>query len=167
MAEAAPDPAMVRDAMRLMASGVTVITTAGVAGRAGLTVSSFSSLSLDPPSVVFCVHEGSRSLTAILANGVFGASVLAQGQHQVAEAFAGSLPAFKEDRFAAGAWFQLASDVPLLTDALCGFDCAVAASYAFGTHRIVAGRIVAVTTRTSASPLLYRDRAYHRLQHAA
>ncbi|SNB72501.1 flavin reductase/cob(II)yrinic acid a,c-diamide reductase [Arboricoccus pini] len=167
MAEAALDPAVVKNAMRLMASGVTVITTEGAAGRAGLTVSSFSSLSLEPPSVLFCVHEASSTLPSILANGVFGASVLAHGQHQVAEAFAGFLPAFKEDRFGAGSWYSLASSVPLLEGALCGFDCALVESYAFGTHRIVAGRIIAVATQTSASPLLYSDRAYHRLQRAA
>ena len=65
-----------REAMRRMASGVSVITTDGPAGRFGVTVSSLCSLSLEPPSVLACVHHLSPALRAVIENGVFCANVL-------------------------------------------------------------------------------------------
>ena len=61
------DPAQFREAMGRTASGVTVVTSDGAAGRVGVTVSSLCSLSMDPPSVLFCIHRDSRTLPAILA----------------------------------------------------------------------------------------------------
>lgn len=66
-----------REAMRLTASGVAVITTHGEAGMAGVTVSTFQSFSIDPPSVLACIHCESRNLQTILKNGNFAANVLA------------------------------------------------------------------------------------------
>ena len=66
-----------RESMRRTASGVAILTTDGSAGRAGLTVSTFCSLSMEPPSVIACVHQDNRALQILLANGVFAASVLA------------------------------------------------------------------------------------------
>lgn len=66
-----------REAMRLTALGVAVLTTDGEAGRAGVTVSTFQSFSMEPPSVLACIHCESRNLEAILKNGIFAANVLA------------------------------------------------------------------------------------------
>ncbi len=160
------DPALFKEAMRLTASGVAVVTTEGRAGRAGLTVSSLCSLSMEPPSVVFCVHRDSRSLGALLENAVFVANVLADGQSRVADGFAGLIPELRDDRFAAGAWTAMPSGVPALDGALCNFDCRVASVFDFGTHRIIAGEVLAVRTARSAAPLVFSDRAYRRI-HAA
>ncbi|MBS7538926.1 flavin reductase family protein [Ancylobacter lacus] len=159
------DPALFRDAMGRTASGVTVVTTAGEAGRAGLTVSSLCSLSMEPPSVLFCVHRDSRSLPAILANGVFAANILGHDQHRVADSFAGLIPEWRDDRFAAGTWDTRVTGAPLLHGALCRFDCRVAGVFAFGTHHIVAGEVVAVETHAE-EPLVYTRRGYRRLASA-
>lgn len=159
------DPNEFREAMRLTASGVTVVTTDGPEGRAGLTVSSLCSLSMEPPSVLICVHRESRALTTLLENGQFVANVLAAGQSRVSDSFAGVVPELREDRFAAGAWSTVKSEVPALDGALCNFDCRVAQVFDFGSHRIVAGEVIGVRVGAS-DPLVYSDRAYRSL-HAA
>jgi len=151
-----------RDAMGRTAAGVTVVTTDGPAGRAGLTVSSLCSLSLEPASILFCVHVGSRSLTALSGNGVFAANILAHSQQEVADSFAGLIPEWRDDRFRAGHWDVLETGAPLLRDALCRFDCRIAGSHDFGTHRIIVGEVVALDT-TAGEPLVYAHRAYCRL----
>jgi flavin reductase (DIM6/NTAB) family NADH-FMN oxidoreductase RutF len=156
------EAAQFRDAMGRTAAGVTVVTTDGAAGRAGLTVSSLCSLSLEPASILFCVHAGSRSLPAFIDNGVFAASILAHDQQQVADSFAGLIPEWRDDRFRAGQWDVLDTGAPLLRGALCRFDCRIAGSHAFGTHRIILGEVLALDA-TAGEPLVYAHRGYRRL----
>lgn len=159
------DPALFKEAMRNMASSVAVIATDGPAGRAGLTVSSLSSLSMEPPSVVFCVHGASTALPALLENRVFTANVLAHGQHGVSDAFAGQVPAFRANKFASAEWDVLLTGAPALRGALMTFDCRLAATFDFGTHRIIAGEVVGIASAAgiAAEPLIYANRAYRRL----
>lgn len=159
------DPTEFREAMRLTASGVTVVTTDGEQGRAGLTVSSLCSLSMEPPSVLICVHRENRALTTLIENGQFVANVLATGQSRVSDSFAGVIPELREDRFSAGEWSPIVSGVPALDGALCNFDCRVAQVFDFGSHRIIAGEVIGVRTG-SHDPLIYSDRAYRSLNAA-
>ncbi|MGJ7573102.1 flavin reductase family protein [Variovorax sp. RB2P76] len=154
-----------REAMRGTVSGVTVLTTDGVRGRAGITVSSMSSLSMEPPSVIACVHRDNRALPCLLDNGVFVANVLAEPQHRVADSFAGLIPALREDRFAAASWSAMATGAPALEDALCNFDCELAQVFDFGTHRILIGRVVDVRT-SPTPPLAFSQQRYQRIAHA-
>jgi len=156
------DPDLFRSAMRRIASGVTVVTSDGDHGRVGVTVSSLCSLSLEPPSVLFCLHRENRSLPVLTANGTFAANILSQGQQRVASSFAGLIPELREDRFAAGEWDALVTGSPSLADALCCFDCRVADVFDFGSHRIIAGEVVAVETK-GEDPLVYSDGDYRRL----
>lgn len=151
-----------RDAMRLTASGVAVVTSDGEAGRAGVTVSSLCSLSMEPPSVVFCVHRDNKGLAQILANGVFVANVLCDAQERVANSFAGLIPELRDNRFLAGEWSKLRTGAPVLDGALCNFDCRVATVFDFGSHRIVTGEVLDVRTQ-AALPLVFSDRAFRRL----
>jgi flavin reductase (DIM6/NTAB) family NADH-FMN oxidoreductase RutF len=148
--------------MRRTASGVAVVTTDGPHGRAGVTVSTFCSLSMEPPSVIAAVHRDSRALPTLLANGVFTANALAQDQRRVAESFAGQIPELRDDRFGAGRWFAMTTGAPALHDALANFDCRVAQTFDFGSHRILVGEVVDVAARTSM-PLVYADRSFCRV----
>jgi flavin reductase/cob(II)yrinic acid a,c-diamide reductase len=151
-----------RDAMRTTASGVAVVTTDGEAGRAGVTVSSLCSLSMEPPSVVFSVHRDNRGLALLLANGVFVANVLSDAQERVANSFAGLIPELRDNRFLAGEWSELLTGAPALDGALCNFDCRVASLFDFGSHRIVTGEVLSVR-KQAARPLLFCDRTFRRL----
>ena len=158
-------PELFREAMQRTASGVTVVTTDGIAGRAGMTVSTLCSLSLAPPSVLICVHRDSPALNVLAGNGVFAANVLTAGQSRVADVFAGLVAEMREDRFAAGTWRRLETGAPALEGALCSLDCQVATIFDFGSHRIVAGQVVAVATEVG-EPLVYSGRAYRSLKAA-
>ncbi len=151
-----------RDAMRMTASGVAVVTTDGEAGRAGVTVSSLCSLSMAPPSVAFSVHRDNRGLEKLLANGVFVANVLSEAQERIANSFAGLIPELRDNRFLAGDWSELLTGAPALDGALCNFDCRVASVFDFGSHRIVAGEVLKVRNR-AALPLIFSDRTFRRL----
>lgn len=154
----------VRAAMRRTASGVAVLATGGVEGRAGITVSTLCSLSLEPPSVIACVHRDSRALGPIFANGRFSANILAEGQEHIAEAFAGFVPELRRNPFAAGRWRDH-DGVPRLNETVAFFSCRLADDHAFGTHRIVIGEILDVEA-TDKPPLLYADRRFHNLSAA-
>jgi flavin reductase (DIM6/NTAB) family NADH-FMN oxidoreductase RutF len=148
-----------REAMRRMASGVSVITTDGAAGRSGVTVSSMCSLSLEPPSVLACVHHLSPALRAIVDNGVFCANVLCVEQARVSDSFAGRLLELKDDKFACAEWNALATGSPVLRDALIAFDCRLSSVAEFGSHRVLMGTVVDLVAR-DGNPLIYADRGY-------
>lgn len=149
-----------REAMRHTLSGVAVLTTDGAAGRGGVTVSSLSSLSLEPPSVIACVHQDNRTLAQILGNGVFAANVLGAGQERVANCFAGLIAELREDRFAVARWQVLETGAPVLEGALSSFDCELAQVHAFGTHRILIGRVLALSAQ-AMPPLGFSNRCFH------
>lgn len=151
-----------RDTMRRTASGVAILTTDGAAGRAGVTVSTFCSLSMEPPSVIACVHRDNRALEILLSNGTFVANVLAHDQEIVAKAFAGMIPEMRDDRFASGTWQSLTTGAPALQGALASFDCRVASTVDFGTHRILVGEVAEVVGG-AGDPLLFVDRNFRRL----
>jgi flavin reductase (DIM6/NTAB) family NADH-FMN oxidoreductase RutF len=151
-----------RDSMRRTASGVAILTTDGAQGRAGVTVSTLCSLSMEPPSVIACVHRDNRALDTILGNGIFVANVLAEDQEHVAKAFAGLIPELRENRFGNAKWKRIVSNAPALQGALANFDCKVASTFDFGTHRIVVGEVIDVVSQES-DPLLFIDRNFRRL----
>ena len=83
------DPQLLRMTLRLWGSGVTVVTAVHEGQRMGVTVSSFTSVSLTPPLILVCLYKNSDSTKILLDAGHFAVSVLADGQGQVAEQFAG------------------------------------------------------------------------------
>jgi cob(II)yrinic acid a,c-diamide reductase len=154
-----------RDAMRRTASGVAILTTDGPAGRAGVTISTLCSLSMEPLSVIACVHQDASALETVLANGVFAANALTGDQSRVARAFAGQIPELRENRFGAGTWRTLATGAPVLDGALASFDCRIAEAFTFGTHRILVGEVVEVVDR-AGGPLVFSDRSFRQLADA-
>jgi len=155
------DVAEFRRAMRLTASGVAVITTDGPAGLKGLTVSSLCSLSMEPPSVLACVNRGNSAFAALIENGRFTANILSADQAHVADAFAGLIPEFRENRFASAEWLPVSGGSPALIGALCSFDCRVGAVFSFGSHDIIAGEVIGLMSQ-EATPLLYANGSYQR-----
>src|SRR5262245_36115085 len=151
-----------RAAMRGTASGVAVLATDGSAGRAGVTVSTLCSLSLEPPSVIACVHRDSRALGRIMSNKLFAANVLAEDQREIAEIFAEPNLGF-EIRFALGAWQTLSTGAPVLEGAIASFDCRLASTFDFGSHRILIGEVVELAARQT-TPLVYSGRMFQRIR---
>jgi len=156
------DPSDFRRALAQFASGVTAVTTRDGSGRPlGLTVTAFSSVSLDPPLVLVCVDERSETHAGFRDSGTFGVSVLAEDQEEVSRRFAWSGPAkFEKTGLVAGS-----TGVPLVAGALAHLECRVVAAHAAGDHTIYVGEIVALSTR-AGRPLVYNQGGYRRLRPA-
>ena len=136
------DPATFRSVLAQWPSGVTVVTTLVDGVRHGMTASSFSSVSLDPPLVSVCLDRALYSHELIAASGVFGVNVLAKDQAEVARRFAGMVPDLP-DRFAGESWTTAHTGVPLLDSALGWLDCRVVHEYPGGDHTIFVGEVLA------------------------
>ena len=147
------------DAMRHAATGVTLVTTDGAAGRFGLTVSAMASVSADPPMVLVCVNNTSPAAAAIRENRAFCVSVLGAHQTPVSDVFAGRDK--RADRFAGFEWSALETGAPALDGAPAIFDCRLVEHSQFGSHTVFVGLVVAVGGE-GGTPLVYQDRAYCR-----
>jgi len=130
-----------RLAMRNLAGGVAIVATGAGTARRGLTVSSVTSLCMDPPCLLVGVNSSSETHAAILASGRFGVSLLSRGQEDLALRFAGGAKGV--DRFATAPWQQGVLDVPLLEPALGVLECVLHHHQLVGTHGLFIGRIVA------------------------
>ncbi|SLN16313.1 FMN reductase (NADH) RutF [Roseovarius albus] len=146
-------------AMRGVASSVTVVATDGPAGKLGATVSAFSSVSADPPTVLVCLFAESRIAKAVTENGEFTVNVLAEGASHVADRFAGRHDRDVSDRFEGIAHGDTTHGMPGLSDATV-FCCDLDQAVRSGSHLIVLGHVRSVSDGQSR-PLTYRDGCYH------
>ncbi|MEU6014942.1 flavin reductase family protein [Streptomyces sp. NPDC047515] len=150
-------------AMGNAATGVTVVTTEGPAGRFAQTVSAMCSVTADPPSLLVCVNERSPLAAAAVRNGHFGVSILSLGQAHVSDVFAGR-PAPGTGHapydFDCADWQTLDTGSPLLRDAAAVFDCHLTDAVVSGTHRVLFGAVTASTVSTSDRPLVHHARTY-------
>ena len=141
-----------RNAMRRLTGGVSVITAGIGWDISGMTVTSVSSLSVDPPALIASINREASSWPLVRRYGFFGVSILTSDQIDIAERFTGKDGLKGAERFAGAHWTTRVSGVPLLTDALAAIDCEVEDVVERHSHAIVIGRVldVAVSTRTAA-----------------
>lgn len=153
-----------RGAMRRWASGVTVVTAAHGGRRAGMTVSAFFSVSLEPATVLVSLHEGAETLALARASKAFAVSILGEGQEASSARFAGYGIPKDADRFEGSRTAPRVTGAPVLEGAIAWVDCRVTAVHASGTHALVVGEVVAAgSAEGAAAPLVYHDRGYRRL----
>jgi flavin reductase (DIM6/NTAB) family NADH-FMN oxidoreductase RutF len=141
-----------RAAMRQLTGGVSVITVGRGKDITGMTVTSVSSLSVDPPSLIVSVNRSASSWPILLRDGFFGVNILNADQLDIAERFAGKNGLKGADRFAGAEWVTCGSGVPLLVGALAAIDCAVEDIIERHSHAIVIGRALdmQLSRRTAA-----------------
>jgi flavin reductase (DIM6/NTAB) family NADH-FMN oxidoreductase RutF len=153
------DPADFRRALGQFAAGVTVVTTRDAQGRSlGLTVTAFASVSLEPPLVLICVDHRSEAHFGFRHAGLFGISILAEGQEEVSRRFAvGGAAKFKGLELGKGS-----TGLPLIPGALAHLECRVSSTHVAGDHTIYVGEVLSAEVRPGR-PLLYHDRDYRRL----
>lgn len=140
-----------RTALSRFASGVTVVTTKDDAGKMhGLTVSAFSSVSLDPPLVLVCIERSAGSHHAFDESGLFTVNILNSSQQDLSERFASQLI----NKFQ-GLDFSLSEHgLPTLADCLANLECKVVHSYDGGDHTVYIGEVLN-TESADGDPLLY------------
>ncbi|MGK7651748.1 MULTISPECIES: flavin reductase family protein [unclassified Roseovarius] len=145
-------------AMRQVAATVTVVTTDGPAGRAGATVSAFTSLSADPPSLLVCLKADSTIARAVSANGVFCVNILPEDADDLARRFAGLLDADHPDRFEGIEVFDTEFG-PLLPRATA-FSCTLTHRHVHGSHAICIGDVTGISD-AGEKPLTYMSGSFH------
>lgn len=141
-------------------TGVAVITCQdSEKNPVGLTVNSFTSVSLDPPLVLFCIHRGSRGFAAIRESGAFAVNILAADQAALGRAFTRRETAGFDDLALEAA----ETGSPVLADALAYLDCRLHAMFPGGDHQIVVGEVVDLGLLREEQPLAFFRSAHPRL----
>lgn len=140
----------VKAAHRNYPTGVTVITVHRDGQPYGLAVNAFSSVSLDPPTVLFCVNESSKTHVHLVESSHVGINVLARDQEDVAGVFATS----GGDKFSQIAWEQGQHGVPLISGASARFEAEVLDRHVVGTHSVFVCKVLEADA-SETEPLLY------------
>ncbi len=154
-----------RDALSRWASGVTVVTTENDGQQIGITATSFSSVSLQPPLILICVDKRLYTHGVIEQRGAFAVNLLNTKQVEWGLRFAGMIPEL-EDRFEGLTVERAATGCPVLVDALAWVDCLLYAAYDGGDHTIFVGQVEA-SGINEGEPLLYFGRQWLRLHEEA
>ena len=158
--QAGSDPRTLRDALGCFATGVTVVTTLDEAGQpVGLTANSFSSVSLDPPLILFCLARSSTNVDRFRQAEHFAINVLHIGQQPTSGVFARS----QADRFQDVAWETWDTGAPILSGALASFECGTEQIVEAGDHLVIIGRVRRARFEPRRDPLLYFRGKYRRL----
>jgi flavin reductase (DIM6/NTAB) family NADH-FMN oxidoreductase RutF len=144
-----------RRAMRQLVGAVSVITVGHGDSLSGMTVTSLSSLSLDPPSLVVSVNRASSSWPLLCEHGIFGVNVLNSDQIDVAERFSGRDGSKGAERFARANWITRPSGVRLLAGALAAIECEAEDVIERHSHAIVIGRVLHVELSSHDAALAY------------
>jgi flavin reductase (DIM6/NTAB) family NADH-FMN oxidoreductase RutF len=152
-----------RDALGRFATGITVVTCEGVraaAGRGvGLTVNSFSSVSLDPPLILWCLDRKCDRFDHFAEADAFAVNVLPNEGFSLSQRFAAK-DDFHLDDMAPETW---ESGAPVLPGMLANFDCVREAVHEAGDHIIIVGRVLAMAKRDAGEPILYFASRYRSL----
>jgi 3-hydroxy-9,10-secoandrosta-1,3,5(10)-triene-9,17-dione monooxygenase reductase component len=144
-----------RSAMGHFLTGVTIVTTRCNAGIPyGLTVSSFNSVSLDPPLILWSLDLGNDRATLFRESAGFTVNVLPAGCEELIRTFA----APDAERFADTAWHWGAFGQPVLKDAIASFECRLWAEYPGGDHAIFVGKVMDIATRDGEAAAYFKGR---------
>lgn len=150
-----------RNAMSLLTSAVSVVTTIGSTGRYGFTASAVCSVTDSPPTLLVCMNIASSSHTHFVENKILTVNVLAAHHQHMSKVFSSKMS--PEERFKYGSWTELETGAPVLKDALVSFDCQIEQIQEVGTHTIFICRIVAIQQSQHDQGLVYFNRAYHQV----
>ncbi len=154
------DRDLFRAVLGRFASGITVITACDAHGQPhGMTVSAFSSMSLDPPLILICIGNDATMAPVLAAADSFAVNVLTDSQESLSRRFSGKM----DDRFAGIGYSDGKTGVPLLDDVLASIECRIVARHAAGDHEIVIGQVEQAKA-SEGRPLLYYRGGYATLE---
>ncbi|WP_194471757.1 flavin reductase family protein [Bradyrhizobium sp. CCBAU 51753] len=161
--EGGSDADVFRAAMRRMVGGVTVIATRHEGRPWGMTVSAFTPVCMDPPTLLVCVNSRTVTASDILRDGRFAVNLLSQAQLHVSQlcSSAGS-DKYVDDHVVPAALLPGRVVMPILRDSIVSFDCKVAEARPVGSHNVVIATIESILAPTSRRPLLYGEGKYLR-----
>jgi len=150
-----------KKALQLWASGVAVVTTSSEKfGIQGMTVTAFSSVSVNPPQILVCINDSADTGVGIHESKYFAVNVLKSDQQDLSNQFAGG--SNQQQRFENTDWKAGITGAPILNNSLMSLDCKVVEKVLAGTHWIIIGEVQECVCR-SGDPLLYYRGAYRQL----
>ncbi|MBB1202583.1 4-hydroxyphenylacetate 3-monooxygenase reductase subunit [Enterobacteriaceae bacterium 89] len=150
-----------RDAMSSLSAAVNVVTTAGEAGRCGITATAVCSVTDTPPSVMVCINANSAMNPVFQGNGKLCINVLNHEQELMARHFAGMTDMAMEDRFSLSCWQQGPLMQPMLKGALANLEGEISQVQSIGTHLVYLVEIKNITLSEDGHGLIYFKRRFH------
>ncbi len=149
-----------RDALGRFATGVCLITTVTDTRQAvGMTVNSFSSVSLDPPLVLWCLQDNSDVYDVFATPRYYTINILSSGQ----EAYSNRYAKKEQHHLDPAHYRQGKYGTPIIRDALVSFECELEKTYDGGDHLIIVGRVRDMVQRPDGDPLLFFSGRYREL----
>jgi flavin reductase (DIM6/NTAB) family NADH-FMN oxidoreductase RutF len=152
-----------RQVMRHWTTGIAIFAAQHEGVRHGMTISSFTSITLEPPLVLASIQKWTRTFNLADQSGSFGITILSNDQQDISERFAGRL-GDDQDRFIGVDVTTLVTGAPLLVGGLAHLDCRVVKKVDLESHVLFIGEVLAAQELNTKSPLTYYNRAYRKLQ---
>ncbi len=156
------DPEKLRHAMRAWTTGVVIITSIHEGQLYGMTVNSFTSVSLDPPLILLTLRKLTHTHDLVVKSGRFAVTILTAEQKELSERFAGKLPNIM-DRFEGVLTEKLFSEIPVLKNGMAYLHCQVVNSMPIGENTLFVAEVIAAHGEGEGDPLVYHNREYWRL----
>jgi flavin reductase (DIM6/NTAB) family NADH-FMN oxidoreductase RutF len=156
------DSESLKNAMRKWTTGVSIVTSRDGNLIHGMTVNSFTSISIAPPLVVVTLAHPTRTYSLVLKTGLFGVTILGSDQEEISARFSGK-GEVESNRFENLSTFEIVSGVPFLSGGLAFFDCRVQRTYPMTDSTLFIAEVTAVQIADRDDPLVYHNRQYHRL----
>jgi flavin reductase (DIM6/NTAB) family NADH-FMN oxidoreductase RutF len=156
------DPEQLRHAMRAWTTGVAVVTAVHNGQRYGMTVNSFTSISLDPPLITVTLKNLTHTHELVVQSGEFAVTILSSKQKDLSDRFAGKIPDLT-DRFEGVETGTLSMSAPLITGGMAYFNCRVVNAHPVGENTLFVAEVVGARGEGEGDPLVYHNRVYWKL----
>ena len=159
------NPESLKEVMRAWATGVAIVTGRHENLIHGMTVNSFNSIALEPPTVLVALQQHTRTRNLVIEGGIFGVSILDSAQVGLARRFAGQIDP-NISRFENVATFELETGAPLIAGAIAFLDCKVIKHFDVGNTTVFLGEVIAskLNENEGHHPLLYFNRQWRGLE---
>ena len=153
------DPEKLRHAMRAWTTGVAIVTSIYEGDQYGMTVNSFTSVSIDPPLVCVTLKRLTHTHDLVVKSGMFSVTILTAAQKEISDRFAGKLPHLL-NRFLNLETETISLDAPVFKDGMAYFDCRVVQSMPVGENTLFVAEVLDARGEGEGQPLVYHNREY-------
>lgn len=152
---------LLRNTMRAWTTGVAIIMASYQGETYGMTINSFTSLSLEPPLITVALQHTTRIYDLVSRSGVFGVTILSADQQELADNFAGKLHG--AERLAGIQTLTLVTGAPVLAGGLACLDCRVLQKHGAGSNSLFIAEVLDTRVYSTEPPLVYHNRGYYHL----
>src|ERR1044071_6795870 len=158
------DSEKLRRAMRAWTTGVAIVTSIYEGQQYGMTVNSFTSISLEPPLISVTLKQLTHTHDLVVKSGMFAVTILTSEQKELSDRFAGRLPNIT-NRFDSVQTDSLVIEAPIFKNGMAYFNCRVLNSIPIGENTLFVAEVIAAYGEGEGEPLVYHNREYWRLTH--